>query len=198
MASSEGRMIEINLKLLGDGVLEGFPEEKIIRIRDPITISTLEGGLKSGRPSLAIIIDLPDGRKVMAETSAKLFIDTAAIVRSRYFEGVPGLLARMLAETGARSELMEAEIQIDYIPKVDTMPGFWISFWWLPDVLAKQLGKQVVRLVEEDPEILRERIADYLMLYGYEPVFKVMEPIRVSASEVINQPTDEENHEDTA
>lgn len=56
----------------------------------PIQVAVLEGGLQSGRPSVALRIDLPDGRTVVAETTARLFCSAAKAIMAKYpdlFEG---------------------------------------------------------------------------------------------------------------
>lgn len=42
-----------------------------------IEIAMLRGGTKSGKPSLSIRIDLPDGKVVIAETTLDLFVTAA-------------------------------------------------------------------------------------------------------------------------
>ena len=49
----------------------------------PIQIGALEGGMTSGKPSVAIRIDLPDGKVVVAETSWALFHVVHAAQRAR-------------------------------------------------------------------------------------------------------------------
>ncbi len=41
----------------------------------------LPAGMSSGAPSVMIRLDLPDGRIVLAETSAALFVSAGAAVR---------------------------------------------------------------------------------------------------------------------
>lgn len=50
----------------------------------PIQIAAVEGGMQSGAPSVAIRIDLPDGRIVVAETSLRLFQMAAAALLGRF------------------------------------------------------------------------------------------------------------------
>lgn len=50
----------------------------------PIQIGALEGGMVGGRPSVAIRIDLPDGRIVVAETSLRLFQMANAALLGRF------------------------------------------------------------------------------------------------------------------
>jgi hypothetical protein len=53
-------------------------------------VAVLDGGMKSGRPSVAIRLDLPDGRTVVAETSARLFCVAARAIMAKHpelFEG---------------------------------------------------------------------------------------------------------------
>jgi hypothetical protein len=72
-----------------------WKRRKLIHITDQpgiaIQVAVIEGGLESGLPSIAIRIDLPDGRtSVVAETTARLFCMAARIVMAKYpdlFEG---------------------------------------------------------------------------------------------------------------
>ena len=50
----------------------------------PIQVAVLEGGMRSGLPSLALRLDLPDGKIVIAETSARLFCTAARAILARY------------------------------------------------------------------------------------------------------------------
>lgn len=49
-----------------------------------IEIAGLEGGMASGLPSVAMRLDLPDGRVVVAETSLVLFLTAADGLKARY------------------------------------------------------------------------------------------------------------------
>jgi hypothetical protein len=50
----------------------------------PIGVAVLSGGMASGRPSLMLRIDLPDGQIVMAETSARLFCLAARVIQAKF------------------------------------------------------------------------------------------------------------------
>jgi hypothetical protein len=49
----------------------------------PMEVALLAGGMAGGRPSVAIRLDLPDGRTVVAETSFRLFMTAAAALKAR-------------------------------------------------------------------------------------------------------------------
>lgn len=49
-----------------------------------IEVGALDGGMVSGRPSIAFRIDLPDGKVVVAETSLGLFQTVNAGLRGRF------------------------------------------------------------------------------------------------------------------
>lgn len=49
-----------------------------------IQVAVLDGGMRSGLPSLALRLDLPDGKIVIAETSARLFCTAARAILARY------------------------------------------------------------------------------------------------------------------
>jgi hypothetical protein len=50
----------------------------------PIQLAVLDFGMTSGRPSMAIRLDLPDGSHVIAETSARLFAIAARLIMAKY------------------------------------------------------------------------------------------------------------------
>ena len=61
-----------------------------VHMADPlIQIVGIEKGMQSGRPSVMIRLDLPDGRVVIAETSLDAFQTANAVLRGRF--GDPGL-----------------------------------------------------------------------------------------------------------
>lgn len=58
----------------GFDFLKGVDPDKIIHLTDTIEVGSLEGGMASGKPSVAFCFRLPDGRVVVAETSLELLI----------------------------------------------------------------------------------------------------------------------------
>lgn len=77
-------MPSLRIVLDGDGAAEGLAPEGCIRV-DDFTVCALDGGMKSGHPSVGIIIELDDGQRwVLAETSLRLFLTAADVFRARY------------------------------------------------------------------------------------------------------------------
>lgn len=72
----------------GDGVWPDLVSrmDDVIHLKDEdvIQVSALSAGMESGRPSVAFRFDLPDGQVVIAETSVRLFLVAAEILRARY------------------------------------------------------------------------------------------------------------------
>jgi hypothetical protein len=60
------------------------PPEDVIHITTPISVAALEGGMESGATSVAIRLDLPDGRVVIAETSLALFLAAGRAIVARF------------------------------------------------------------------------------------------------------------------
>lgn len=80
-------MLQLNVTLGGDGAWPDLAGKEIIHIANdapPIRVATLDHGVSSGLPSVAIRFDLPDGRTVVAETSARLFCSAALAIMARY------------------------------------------------------------------------------------------------------------------
>ncbi len=76
----------IHLRLEGDAAFSDLADktERVIHLTGSFTIAALEAGMTSGRPSLALRIDLPDGRVVIQETSVRLFLSAADAIRARF------------------------------------------------------------------------------------------------------------------
>lgn len=62
--------------------LSGVPARKVIHLANDaqIEIGTMRAGTAAGRDSVAICIPLPDGRVVITETTAALFLTAAAAI----------------------------------------------------------------------------------------------------------------------
>lgn len=79
--------VVVNLKLEGDGAFaEEFKDREIVRVADGTVmyITGLEGGMASGKPSVAFAFNLPDGRFVFAQTSLAMLLTVADALRGRY------------------------------------------------------------------------------------------------------------------
>ncbi len=80
-------MPQLNIVLDGDGAFKDVDRDKVIHLGNdapPITVAVLPGGMRSGLPSVMMCLELPDGRTVMAETSARLFCSAARAILGRY------------------------------------------------------------------------------------------------------------------
>jgi hypothetical protein len=77
-------MIKLTIHLNAEGMLEGVSPEDVIHLRNTLEIGVLEGGMQSGKPSVAFAFTLPDGKKVFAETSLKLFQAAAKAFAAKY------------------------------------------------------------------------------------------------------------------
>jgi hypothetical protein len=77
----------------GDNCWPDLRDKPIVHLANdapPIAVAVLDGGMASGKPSLTLRLDLPDGRTVLAETSARLFCSAARAIMAKYpdlFEG---------------------------------------------------------------------------------------------------------------
>lgn len=49
-----------------------------------MTITSLERGTTGGKPTVALIVDLPDGRYVFAETTLALFLSAADALKAAH------------------------------------------------------------------------------------------------------------------
>lgn len=82
-------MPTLAIKLDGDGSYPDLARRAadVIHLGEgapPIGVTALAGGMASGRTSVMLRLDLPDGRVVLAETSVRLFLLAADALRARY------------------------------------------------------------------------------------------------------------------
>lgn len=64
----------------------GMPElegRECVRL-ETLTVTSLAAGMGSGKPSVAFVFDLPDGRYVFAETSLALFLAAAQALKGAH------------------------------------------------------------------------------------------------------------------
>jgi hypothetical protein len=71
-----------------DGKTPVYPdlrEDQIIHTKDAkIEVVCIDHGMGSGKPSVALRVDLPDGQIIISETSARLFCTAARAIMARY------------------------------------------------------------------------------------------------------------------
>lgn len=86
-------MASLTMIMNGDGCwpdLVGEPNklsDKVIHLGNdakPIQVALLDDGMQSGRPSVTIRLDLPDGKVVLAETSLRLFVLAGRAFAAKY------------------------------------------------------------------------------------------------------------------
>jgi hypothetical protein len=71
----------------GDGAwpdLVGKPVVHLGNNAPPIQIAVLGRGMRGGKPSISLRLDLPDGKVVVAETSARLFCTAGRMITAKY------------------------------------------------------------------------------------------------------------------
>ena len=77
----------IHLLLEGDGTFRDLQgkEDQVIHLADkPFTVAALDQGTAGGMPSVMIRLDLPDGRVVLQETTARLWITVARTLLAKW------------------------------------------------------------------------------------------------------------------
>lgn len=84
-------MVELEIIVGGDGcwpdLIEKLERGQLIHVTTGMQVASLEKGMTSGKPSVSIRIDLPDGRTIVSETSLNLFLKAAEIFKARYGGG---------------------------------------------------------------------------------------------------------------
>lgn len=79
-------MPTVDLRFLGDGdgLWPDLAGRTVHHVQGMIGVAGLERGMQSGKPSVSLRIDLPDGSVVLAETSLVIFLSAADALRARY------------------------------------------------------------------------------------------------------------------
>ena len=78
-------MISLSIDMNGDGAWKDVKREDLIVIENgKMQVAVLAGGMASGRPSVAFRLDLPDGRCVAAQTSARMIVTLARLIEGKY------------------------------------------------------------------------------------------------------------------
>ena len=76
-------MTVMTLIMDGDGAMAHLRGRETIQL-ERMSIALLVGGMSSGQPSISIFFELPDGKVVFAQTSFKLFMAAADVLRARF------------------------------------------------------------------------------------------------------------------
>ena len=82
--------MEIQVHLEEGGCFKDFRGKEIIHLGNlspPIRIAALTKGTKGGRVSVAIGLDIGQGRVVLAETTLALFLNAADLLRAKFGDG---------------------------------------------------------------------------------------------------------------
>lgn len=77
-------MHSMKIVLDGDGSFPEMQGKKIHHVTDQFSVTALRGGMQSGKTSVALVIPLPDGSIVFAETSLALFVGAARAFVARH------------------------------------------------------------------------------------------------------------------
>lgn len=77
-------MPSLHIILDGDNCWPDLLDKELIHYQGSISVAALTGGMASGKPSVALRFDFPDGRVLIAETSMALFLAAARAFRARF------------------------------------------------------------------------------------------------------------------
>lgn len=76
-------MVHTQIKILDKGQGPAFPDlqDKVVHQVNLDRFVILQGGMKSGKPSVAVLAELPNGEWVFVETSGRIFDGLMAALR---------------------------------------------------------------------------------------------------------------------
>lgn len=78
-------MPAIDIILDGDNAWSDLERKSIIHLQDVVwKMAALPGGMSSGKPSVALRLDLPDGQVVVAETSLLALVTAVSAFVARH------------------------------------------------------------------------------------------------------------------
>ncbi len=75
--------INVRIKVDEDGGMPELAGRECIKLQT-LTVTSLDRGTSEGKPSMAFIFDLPDGRFVFAETTLALFLTVADALKGAH------------------------------------------------------------------------------------------------------------------
>lgn len=76
-------MPALTVKFYGDNAWPDLKDRPVQDTTQPIEVAVLEAGMASGKPSVAIRIDI-DGGSIIAQTSASLFVQAGRMIHARF------------------------------------------------------------------------------------------------------------------
>lgn len=82
-------MPAMTIKLDSQGLWPDLVDKSVTTLdpmAPPIQVAVFEHGMADGAPSVALRLDLPDGSVVIAETSARLFVNASTLIKAKYPE----------------------------------------------------------------------------------------------------------------
>lgn len=80
-------MIALSVFPDGEGIGERWEPIKgkeVIELHGPTAVAALAGGMASGKPSVGLLLPLPDGRYALAQTSLALFLAAADVLKAAH------------------------------------------------------------------------------------------------------------------
>lgn len=77
-------MIAIELSLDGEGAWPDLVGKTVVRQKTAVKIAALSGGVVSGKPSVAIRLDVAPDVVIVGETSVALFLQVADALKAKY------------------------------------------------------------------------------------------------------------------
>lgn len=77
-------MVTLNIFTDADGMCEGVSKDSVVETKEPISIGVLKGGMTSGKPSVAIVFRLPEGKTVLSQISLALLQYAVKVFTARY------------------------------------------------------------------------------------------------------------------
>lgn len=81
----------IHVELEGDGAWSDLPEpHKIVHYQKSWRVALLKQGMRSGRSSIALRLDLPNGDVVVAQTSLAAWLAATKVLEAGDQVGEPG------------------------------------------------------------------------------------------------------------
>lgn len=79
-------MVSMEVIFDGDNCWPDLSEMEVVVATAPIRMAALRGGMVSGKPSVTVRVDLPDGSVVLAETTMVLLMGALRLFKAEFGE----------------------------------------------------------------------------------------------------------------
>lgn len=145
-------MPTMTINLDGDNAWPELRGKPVIHLANDavIKIVALAAGMASGKPSVCIRLDLPDGSVVLAETSARLFVMAAAAIVGKWPDADDGAFVAHMAQGKSTVNMFDPATIETAIGGAYNMPDG--RSFWVDRPSAREMVRRIMYALKQGPK----------------------------------------------